>query len=148
MLYRRLKQKGQSLVEYALILALIALASIAILAVVGPSIGSIYSKVLFALTKRGTICTSHDVNLTGNYGNYSGPANVCINSDLSGSIQKPDGTTAEKDYVYKTDPGGCPSGYFGPNTFGSWPGSSNFTQDDYQNIGLTGPPSHYCYQGQ
>lgn len=39
------REKGQGLVEYALILVLVAIVVIAILAVLGPQIGNIFSRV-------------------------------------------------------------------------------------------------------
>lgn len=39
------KEKGQGLVEYALILVLIAVVVIAILALLGPVIGNVFSKI-------------------------------------------------------------------------------------------------------
>lgn len=39
------KEEGQGLVEYALILVLVALVVIAILAVLGPQIGNVFSRV-------------------------------------------------------------------------------------------------------
>ena len=44
------KQKGQGLVEYALILVLVAIVVIAILLLVGPQIANIFSKVTNGLT--------------------------------------------------------------------------------------------------
>jgi pilus assembly protein Flp/PilA len=43
------KEKGQGLVEYALILVLIAVVVIVILAVLGPAIGNIFSNIAAAL---------------------------------------------------------------------------------------------------
>lgn len=43
------KEKGQGLVEYALILVLIAVVVIVILAVLGPAIGNIFSNIAGAL---------------------------------------------------------------------------------------------------
>jgi len=40
------KEKGQGLVEYALILVLVAIVVIAILAILGPAIGNVFSKVV------------------------------------------------------------------------------------------------------
>jgi pilus assembly protein Flp/PilA len=40
------KEKGQGLVEYALILVLVAVVVIVILAILGPSIGKIFSNVV------------------------------------------------------------------------------------------------------
>jgi len=43
------KEKGQGLVEYALILVLVAIVVIVILAVMGPAIGNIFSNIVSAL---------------------------------------------------------------------------------------------------
>lgn len=39
------KEKGQGLVEYALILVLVAIVVIAVLTVLGPTIGNVFSKI-------------------------------------------------------------------------------------------------------
>ena len=44
-----LRQRGQGLVEYALILMLVALIVIVILALLGPAIGNIFSNVVSAI---------------------------------------------------------------------------------------------------
>ena len=44
-------ESGQGLVEYALILVLVAIVVIAILAIMGPQIGNVFSKVTWALTE-------------------------------------------------------------------------------------------------
>jgi len=43
------KEKGQGLVEYALILVLVAIVVIAILTIMGPAIGNIFSNIVNAL---------------------------------------------------------------------------------------------------
>ena len=43
------KEKGQGLVEYALILVLVAIVVIVILAIMGPAIGNIFSTIVNAL---------------------------------------------------------------------------------------------------
>ncbi|HNZ00969.1 MAG TPA: Flp family type IVb pilin [Anaerolineaceae bacterium] len=43
------KEKGQGLVEYALILVLVAVVVIAILAILGPAVGGVFSKVTDAI---------------------------------------------------------------------------------------------------
>jgi len=43
------KEKGQGLVEYALILVLIAVVVIAILVVLGPIVGNVFSEIAGAL---------------------------------------------------------------------------------------------------
>jgi pilus assembly protein Flp/PilA len=43
------KEKGQGLVEYALILVLVAIVVIVILTLLGPAIGNVFSTILAAL---------------------------------------------------------------------------------------------------
>ena len=43
------KAKGQGLVEYALILVLVAVVVIVVLAILGPTIGKIFSDIISAL---------------------------------------------------------------------------------------------------
>lgn len=42
-------ESGQGLVEYALILVLVAIVAIAILAILGPQIGNVFSKITWTL---------------------------------------------------------------------------------------------------
>jgi pilus assembly protein Flp/PilA len=44
------KEKGQGLVEYALILVLVAVVVIAVLTLLGPIIGNVFSDILSGLT--------------------------------------------------------------------------------------------------
>ena len=44
------KEKGQGLVEYALILVLVAIVVIAILVILGPVIGNVFSRIVNALS--------------------------------------------------------------------------------------------------
>jgi pilus assembly protein Flp/PilA len=44
------KEEGQGLVEYALILVLIAIVVIAILVLIGPAVGDVFSQILDAIT--------------------------------------------------------------------------------------------------
>ena len=43
-------EDGQGLVEYALILVLVAIVVIAILTLVGPQVGNVFSQILYGLT--------------------------------------------------------------------------------------------------
>jgi pilus assembly protein Flp/PilA len=43
------KEKGQGLVEYALILVLVAVVVIVVLAILGPSIGQVFSNIITAI---------------------------------------------------------------------------------------------------
>jgi pilus assembly protein Flp/PilA len=49
MLYIPRSEKGQGLVEYALILVLVAVVVIVILALLGPTIGNIFSNIISQL---------------------------------------------------------------------------------------------------
>jgi len=44
-----LKERGQGLVEYALILVLVAVVVIVILALLGPAIGNVFSRIVSAI---------------------------------------------------------------------------------------------------
>ncbi len=44
------REEGQGLVEYALILVLVAIVVIAILMVLGPTIGNVFSQIVSALS--------------------------------------------------------------------------------------------------
>ncbi len=43
------KEKGQGLVEYALILVLVSIVVIVILALLGPAIGNVFSQIMTAI---------------------------------------------------------------------------------------------------
>ena len=47
------KEKGQGLVEYALILVLVAIVVIAVLAILGPIIGNVFSTINTSLSNPG-----------------------------------------------------------------------------------------------
>jgi pilus assembly protein Flp/PilA len=49
------REKGQGLVEYALILVLVAIVVIAVLALLGPEIANIFSDILDGLRNGGTV---------------------------------------------------------------------------------------------
>jgi len=53
MLYRPQNEEGQGLVEYALILVLVAVVVIIVLAILGPTIGNIFSNVIVGLRASG-----------------------------------------------------------------------------------------------
>jgi pilus assembly protein Flp/PilA len=46
------REDGQGLVEYALILVLVAIVVIAILAILGPQIGQVFSEIIAGLQQR------------------------------------------------------------------------------------------------
>jgi pilus assembly protein Flp/PilA len=43
------RENGQGLVEYALVLVLVAIVVIAILTLLGPQIGNVFSRIVYAL---------------------------------------------------------------------------------------------------
>jgi pilus assembly protein Flp/PilA len=45
-MFKKLQRKGQGLVEYALILVLVAIVIIVILSVLGPAIGNVFSTIV------------------------------------------------------------------------------------------------------
>jgi pilus assembly protein Flp/PilA len=45
-MFKELQRKGQGLVEYALILVLVAIVIIVILSVLGPAIGNVFSQII------------------------------------------------------------------------------------------------------
>jgi pilus assembly protein Flp/PilA len=45
-MFKKLQRKGQGLVEYALILVLVAIVIIVILSVLGPAIGNVFSRIV------------------------------------------------------------------------------------------------------
>lgn len=49
--HRPAAQQGQGLVEYALVLVLVAVVVIAILTMLGPQIGNVFSRISFTLAK-------------------------------------------------------------------------------------------------
>jgi len=49
----RSREEGQGLVEYALILALIAVVVIVVLLILGPQIGRVFSRIITELTNAG-----------------------------------------------------------------------------------------------
>jgi pilus assembly protein Flp/PilA len=48
-MFKKLQQKGQGLVEYALILVLVAIVIIVILSVLGPAIGNVFSQIVSSI---------------------------------------------------------------------------------------------------
>ena len=73
--YRR--QEGQGLVEYALILVLVAVVVIAILALLGPSINGAFARVIAALNGQDLTGTGTEYVITGMSASASGTAPFC-----------------------------------------------------------------------
>jgi pilus assembly protein Flp/PilA len=66
--FRNKKQKGQGMVEYALILVLVAVVVIAALTIMGPMVRSVYQRIMFGMScgpgKECTLqCTPPQVGL-------------------------------------------------------------------------------------
>src|SRR5574341_2622164 len=63
------REEGQGLVEYALILVLIALVVIGILLMLGPVVGNVFSNVVVALASSGPITSVSAERTGGGHGN-------------------------------------------------------------------------------
>jgi pilus assembly protein Flp/PilA len=75
------RERGQGLVEYALILVLVAVVVIAILSALGPQIGNIFSKVIAGLNRSPS---AEPCTVTTNTGlTFTVPANILSKSVLS-----------------------------------------------------------------
>lgn len=84
-----LKEKGQGLVEYALILVLVAIVVIGVLSLVGPQINSAFSRVVTALG--GTVPYTYTITSGPTIiGNYNAGVDRCTYR-LSMSVQVEDG---------------------------------------------------------
>ncbi len=64
-LFKRLNEKGQGLVEYALILVLVAVVVIAILLMLGPAVGDVFTRVTIFLKNDPGVITNVEVVRTG-----------------------------------------------------------------------------------
>jgi pilus assembly protein Flp/PilA len=77
-------ERGQGLVEYALILVLVAIVVIAILRILGPAVGEVFSEVAGALGH--TPITSVSAARTGNDHGNDVDVNVTVSSNTSVTI--------------------------------------------------------------
>jgi pilus assembly protein Flp/PilA len=90
-------EEGQGLVEYALILVLVAIVVIAILLQLGPVVGNVFSNVVAALTTAGSGGGSGPITSVG--ASWNGPivnVNVTVSepTTVSVSVIQGSGTTA------------------------------------------------------
>ncbi|MCU0511529.1 MAG: hypothetical protein MUE40_03070 [Anaerolineae bacterium] len=65
------QERGQGLVEYALILVLVAVVVLAILSILGPQVGNIFSRVTSALRIAGAPPSACTLTLTSGYNNMT-----------------------------------------------------------------------------
>ena len=84
-------EKGQGLVEYALILVLVAVVVIVILVLLGPTIGQVFNNILANLQSGGEI-TSVSAVRTGN--GYGGDVVVTITVSTNTSVNVSDSQNA------------------------------------------------------
>jgi pilus assembly protein Flp/PilA len=81
------KKKGQGLVEYALILVLVAIVVITILALLGPAVGNVFSNIVVAIQGSGVITgasAGEFLNIVTIQVSVSQPTNITISGDVSG----------------------------------------------------------------
>jgi pilus assembly protein Flp/PilA len=88
---KSIKEKGQGLVEYALILVLVAIVVIGVLMVIGPKIGNVFSTVNGSLTATGSGGVGGSVTTadcaashTGGYATGAGYATPCYAPGIGG----------------------------------------------------------------
>lgn len=77
------KEKGQGLVEYALILVLVAIVVIAVLLTLGPQIGQVFSKVVTVLENTGAISSGVVTGVTANRTGSGSGNDVVVNVTVS-----------------------------------------------------------------
>lgn len=77
------KEKGQGLVEYALILVLVAIVVIAVLLTLGPQIGQVFSKVVTVLENTGAISSGVVTGVTANRTGGGSGNDVVVNVTVS-----------------------------------------------------------------
>lgn len=92
-LSKRLDERGQGLVEYALILVLVAVVVIAVLLQVGPVIGDVFSQVTTAL-RLGDSGVITNVSATRTGGGSGNDVNVSITVSTNTSVTVTDSQNA------------------------------------------------------
>ena len=115
------KQKGQGLVEYALILVLVAVVVIAVLLIIGPTIGNVFTKVNTGVAGAAGVSTGSTPNPTPCTGAPSACGYTACAVDggtctlPNGSYSTAYGASQNGDYLY----GSTSSSFFcGPSSFG------------------------------
>lgn len=81
------QEKGQGLVEYSLILILVAIAVMAILTILGPQVGDVYSRVVVALSFGNGPITGVTAARTGGGNGNDVVVTVTVSENSTVSIQ-------------------------------------------------------------
>lgn len=82
---KRPNEKGQGLVEYALMLVMVAVVVIAVLLTLGPQVGQVFSKVMTELQKTGVVEAGDTVVITKS--NYNPSQKLHLDATSDGSFQ-------------------------------------------------------------
>jgi pilus assembly protein Flp/PilA len=96
-------EKGQGLVEYALILVLVAIVVIAILLLLGPTVGNVFSEIVETILVGRGVITSVSTERTG--GGTSNDVEVTITVSVNTSVTVSDSQNAAT--VTASCPGNC-----------------------------------------
>ena len=78
-------EKGQGLVEYALILVLVAIVVIFILALLGPAVGNVFSNIMIPLRGSGVITSVSAQRTGGGHGN-SVEVSISVSTNTSVTV--------------------------------------------------------------
>ena len=81
------QEKGQGLVEYSLILVLVAIVVMAVLTILGPQVGSVFSRVTIALSFGSGPITSVTAERTGHGAGNDVTIEVTVSEDVSVTIK-------------------------------------------------------------
>jgi pilus assembly protein Flp/PilA len=119
-------EKGQGLVEYALILVLVAIVVIGILLLLGPTVSQVYCRIANALQPGscGAI-TSYEIKATGSLQ----VKNIVVSKPATIEVSIEDSTLGEQTQSQSCTPSSCPNITFGG--IGSGTGTITTEHGDY-----------------
>ena len=126
-------ERGQGLVEYALILVLVAIVVIGVLLLLGPAVSQVYCQVVNALEPGGCgVITSHSIDQTG--GNIKFNITVKENATVQVTLKDNDpskGTTTTQ----ACTPSSCSQITIGSGLYTTGTGTITTDQGDYISFG-------------
>jgi pilus assembly protein Flp/PilA len=128
LLLKKPDERGQGLVEYALILVLVAIVVIAVLLVMGPAVSQVYCQVVNALDPGSCgVITSHNID-TG------GPVKINVTVKENATVEvtlKDNDPSKNTTKTQMCTPGSCPQITFGGGTYTTGTGIITTVQGDY-----------------
>jgi pilus assembly protein Flp/PilA len=105
-----MRDKGQGLVEYALILVLVAIVVLAILLLLGPVVGNVFSNVVAVLQKAGMAGDGSGVITSVTAGEFLGTVTVNVQVSTSTTVS----LSGDVSHSGKSCPGSCTFSLSGP----------------------------------